>query len=131
MKKIVFVLSILCFMAVMNVNAQIVVPGKKAPDAPQNVGKSAAPQLSKAELRQAIKKADAAPDMIVEKRGNETIFLRRVADSSNGRQYYTRVAYIPKSGKFIDLQEVESPANKKDGEGLVPPTKRSPFNQRF
>lgn len=124
MKKIVFVLSILCLLAVVNIDAQIVVPGEKTTDSPKNIGDKVETQLSKAELRMAIKKANASPDIIVEKRGKETLFFRRSINLSTGKQQMARVAYVSKTGEFVEV--VESPGDR----GKIEKIRRSNPNQK-
>lgn len=113
MKKIAFVLSILCFLTVLNVSAQIVIPGEKTTDSPQNVGKQAETKLSKADLRIAMRKASANPNMITQKKGKETIFLRKEVDPATGRQIYTRVSYAPQSGEFVEYIKGPGDGTKK------------------
>lgn len=111
MKKTVFIISILCFMATMNVNAQKVSPKKATGISEKEMTVEHSTELSRVELRKAVRKAAADPDILTEKKGKETIFLRKSSDYTTGRQIYMRVIYIPETGEFVDYVE-ETPGNK-------------------
>lgn len=99
MKKIVFVFSILCFLFVMNGNAQ------KTPVKSQEmkISTDSKTELSDADKQAASRVAAADPSIVVRKKGKQVTYLRKVVDQQTREETLREVRYDAKSRKFVDV----------------------------
>lgn len=108
MKKIVFVLAILCFMTVINASAQKV--NQKSPDKKTHTESNVID--SEDELLAASKAAALDPNIVVRKKGNNVVYLRKVIDPKTRQETLIKVRYESKTGKFVEIPKVDSKGGK-------------------